>query len=51
LNEIETESGENPERCWSNAIQNAGNGQVTNVVYGGTIDDNLAQAQDCAGAL
>jgi hypothetical protein len=50
LNEIETAAGEN-EACWSNAVDIAGGGQIVNVVYGGSFDDNLNQAVACGGAF
>ena len=50
LNQINTQSGNN-ENCWSNAVNLAGNGQVVNVVYGGSFDDNLNQAATCGTAF
>ncbi len=46
LNNIETQSG-GDQRCWSNAVNAAGTGQVVNVVYGGSFDENLQQAAVC----
>jgi parallel beta-helix repeat protein len=46
LNNIETQSG-GDQRCWSNAVNAAGTGQVVNVVYGGSFDENLEQAAVC----
>jgi hypothetical protein len=51
LNNIDTQSGGNNEACWSSAVNAAGNGQVVNVVYGGSITDNLEQAQACGGTF
>ncbi len=46
LNAVVTESG-GDERCWGNAAAAAGSGQVVNVVYGGSMADNLDQAEAC----
>lgn len=50
LNEIETQAGEE-QSCWSNAASMAGSGQVVNVVYGGSMSDNLNQAANCGGTF
>jgi filamentous hemagglutinin family protein len=51
LNEIETAAGNNSQRCWSNAVAQAGGGQVVNVTYGGSFADNLQQAADCGAGF
>ncbi len=51
LNNIDTQAGGNSERCWSSAANAAGGGQAVSVVYSGSIDDNLAQAEACAGTI
>lgn len=51
LSTIETESGTQDQACWGNAVAIAGNGQIVNVVYGGSITDNLAQAASCGGSF
>ncbi len=50
LNNIETQSGEQDTQCWGDAMSVAGSGQVANVVYQGSMADNLDQAA-CSGAI
>lgn len=47
LNEIETASGDTTENCWGNAANNAGGGQVVNVVYSGSFADNMNDVAAC----
>lgn len=47
LNNVETQAGGDNQSCWNNAASAASGGQVVNVVYGGSFDDNLAQAANC----
>ena len=51
LAEIETEAGGENQNCWSDAANVAGGGQTVNVVYGGSMDDNLSQAAACGTAF
>lgn len=47
LNEIDPAAGGDNTNCWSDAINTAAGGQSVNVVYGGSISDNLNQAASC----
>jgi filamentous hemagglutinin family protein len=47
LADIETEAGGDSDSCWSSAANTAAGGQTVNVVYGGSMSDNLNQAAAC----
>ncbi len=47
LNDIETAAGGSNENCWGNAANNAGGGQVVNIVYNGSFADNMNDVAAC----
>ena len=52
LNDIETAAGERATTsCWGDALNSAGNGQVTNLGFDGTAEDLLNAEARCSGSL
>ena len=51
LNEIESASGGQDTQCWGDAMSIASGGQAVNVVYQGSLSDNLDQAAACGAGI